>query len=43
MTGEPTLITSKERMTTELMFLSKRAPQLSITEFKSEVAITLRF
>ena len=40
MTGEPAHITSKERMVPELMFLSERAPQLSV---ESEVAITLRY
>ena len=34
MTGEPTHTTSKERMAPELMFLSKRVPQVSITDLK---------
>ena len=41
MTGEPTPTTLKERMVLELIFSSKRAPQLSITN--SKVKWPLRF
>ena len=41
MTGEPTHTTSKERMATEVMFLTERVPQKSITDLK--VKWPLRF
>ena len=41
MTGEPAHTASKERRVPELMFSSEYVPQLSITDSKSEVAITL--
>ena len=34
MTGEPVHTASKERMVSEVLFLTERIPQLSITELK---------
>ena len=42
-TGEPVHTVSKERMVPESMILSERKSQLSITDLKCEVVITLSF
>ena len=43
MTGEPTHATSKEKMAPELIFLSERVPQLSITALKVQWPLHFAF